>query len=66
MIFLSSPSVKLIRLVGNFLGFIVQVADPLPLPALYFASFLAYSGTLPFAFLTADALEVSRVFPLLT
>jgi hypothetical protein len=62
MIFLSSPSGELIRLVGNSLGFFVQVAGPLPLPALFLASFLAYSGTLTSAFLAADSLEFSRVF----
>jgi hypothetical protein len=65
MNFLFSLSVRLIRLGGNSLGFFVQVAGPLPLPALFFGSFLAYSGTLPFAFLAADAFEVSRVFPML-
>jgi uncharacterized membrane protein YdjX (TVP38/TMEM64 family) len=46
-------SVRLVCLFGNLLGFFVEVAGSLPLPAVFFGSFLTHAGTLPFAFLAA-------------
>jgi hypothetical protein len=54
--------VRLLRLFGNLIGFFVEVAGPLPLPALFFGSFLTHAGTLPFAFLAANVLEGLWVF----
>jgi hypothetical protein len=40
----------------------VEVAGPLPVPAVYFGSFLTHVGALPFAFLAAKVLEGLWVF----
>jgi len=61
MIPLFCLSARLVRLLGNLLGFFVQVAGLLPLLAVLFGSFLAYGGTLPLAYPAADVLELSRV-----
>jgi len=59
---LFSLSVRRVSLFGNLLGFFVEVAGPLPLPALFFGPFLTHAGTLPFTFLAANVLEGLWVF----
>jgi hypothetical protein len=59
-------SVGLVCILSNLFSFFVQVAGLLPLPPVFLGSFLAYSGTLLLAFLTANLPKVSRgLFPVL-
>jgi hypothetical protein len=51
-----------IGFLGDLLSFFVQITGLLPLPAVFFGSFFANAGTLPFSYLVADVLEVLWVF----